>query len=80
MTNNGPAAARTTPVREPRFMVRRLQRIEIPIEPGDHDYRIRFHGQKSFIRASRLQAEQVVASQLGEVRVDVVQEKTELRG
>ena len=80
-TTHGPAAARTTPLREPRFMQRKLQRIELPVEPGTvHKYRIRFTGQKTFIRSTRLQAEQVLSSQLGEVRIDTIVAATEFRG
>ena len=73
-------AASTPQHRNPRWLVRRLQRIELPVEPGTYEYRIRFTGQKTFIRATRLQAEQVVASQLGEVRADLLVGQTEIRG
>lgn len=46
--------------------------LVLPADPDSFTYRVRFHGQRTFIRATRRQAEQALVSGLGEVRAERV--------
>lgn len=59
----------------PRVIRRTVERIEL--HPDErHEYRVKFKGQRTFIRASRQMTEQVIAFGLGEVIIDTITDKT----